>query len=216
MAQGVAPVFVLGYDAVQKELALKPEQTAKVNALVAEAREEWSQQMQAAGGGSRGQRNLSSEDRQNRYTEMRSKFAGISKNVNEKFRSKLAGILDTHQQTRLREIAIQVAGTRAFQDAEVARDLGLTKAQQDQLATVRHAYSEKFAQLRSEGGQRNSGERMTKMHELRQEELAKSTDVLTKTQQEKFATLKGKPFDVAQLHQTRGRHGAHTQGAKSA
>jgi hypothetical protein len=211
-------LFVLGHEAVQKELALRPEQTEKVKELVAEVHAEWSQQMQAAGGGHRGERNPSGEDRQKQFGEMRSKRADFAKNVNEKFRSKLAEILDAPQQARLREIAIQVAGTHAFQDATVAGELGLTKAQQDQLAAVHQEYAEKFGEMRTDGGKgrRNSGEGLSKMHDLRQEELAKSISVLSQAQQEKFATMKGKPFDLAQLHQARSRHHARTNGNKSA
>jgi hypothetical protein len=216
MSHGVAPLFVLGHDAVQKELALNPEQADKVKQLVAEVHEEWSQQMQAAGGTSRGDRDQSKEDRQTHFAEMRTKMADISKSVNEKFGSRIAAILDQPQQARLREIAIQVAGTQAFEDADVARDLGLTKEQHEQLAAVHHEYTEKFAQLRSESGERHSKDGFAKLHELRQEELAKSVSVLTQPQQEKFATMKGKPFDLAQLHQTRRHHGDHTRGAKSA
>jgi hypothetical protein len=216
MSHGVAPLFVLGHEAVQKELALTPEQTDKVKQLVADVHEEWSQQVQAAGGGSRGNRDQSREDRQKRFTEMRSKYAAITKNVNDKYRGRLAEILDKPQQTRLRGIAIQVAGIQAFNDADVARDLGLTKTQHDQIAAVHQEYADKFAQLRSEGRQRQSGEGLTKMHELRQEELAKSTNVLTPPQQEAFATMKGKPFDFAQLHETHRHHGDHTKSGRSA
>ena len=41
MAPGVAPVFVIGHEAVQKELGLKPDQVDRIKALVAEFREEW-------------------------------------------------------------------------------------------------------------------------------------------------------------------------------
>lgn len=215
MGQGVAPVFVIGYEAVQKELGLKQEQIAKVKELVAEVHEEWTQQIQAAGLDSRGQQDLSREDRQKRMAEMQPKWAVISKNVNDKFRTKLAEILDKPQQVRLHQIAIQVAGSQAFQDADVAQDLGLTKGQQDQLVAVGREYSGKIAQLRSQRGHGDPVASFAKMNELRQEQLAKSTEVLTKAQQEKFAKMTGKPFDVAQIHQLRGRRGAKTKGVTS-
>jgi len=37
------------------------------------------------------------------------------------------------------------------------------------------------------------------MHELNEEQLAKSTELLTKEQQAQFATMKGKPFDLKVL-----------------
>jgi hypothetical protein len=216
MGQGVAPLFVVGHDAVQRELGLTQEQVAKVKDLVAEVHEEWTQQIQAAGVGFRGQQKLSREERQKRITEMRSKQAEIASNVNAKFHSKLAEILDKPQQSRLSEIAIQVAASRAFQDAEVVQKLGLTKAEQDQLAAVHIAYSGKMAELRSQRGHGDRAASFAKMNELRQEELAKSTEVLTKSQQETFATLKGKPFDVAQIHHSHRRHSDKSKGDKSA
>jgi hypothetical protein len=214
MTHGVAPLLVLGHEAVQKDLALRPEQAEKVQELVAQVHAEWKAQMQAARGGDQGSAN-SSDDRRQRFGEMRSKRAEIFNNVNEKFRGKVAELLDPAQQTRLRQIAIQVAGTSAFHDAGVARELGLTAAQQEQLTAVHHEYAEKFAELRHEGRGQNGGESFSKMRELRQEELAKATGVLNPEQQARFATMKGKPFDLAQLHRSHGRHHAHTNNGES-
>ncbi len=226
MSQGVSTLSLLGHEAVQKELALRPEQTEKVQNLLAEVRAEWKQQMQAARGTARGDQNSSGEERPHRSGEMRSKFAEISKNVNEKFRAKLAEVLDAPQQARLHEIAIQVAGTHAFQDADVIRGLGLTKEQQEQLAAVRHEFAAKFGEMRQEGrqngarqngeGGRQNGEGFAKMHERRQEELAKSISVLTPEQQARFATMKGKPFDLAQLHQAHHRNHSRSNRETSA
>jgi hypothetical protein len=215
VGQGVAPVFVIGYEAVQKELRLKPDQVDRVKELVAEVREEWTQQLQTAGLDSSGQKNSSREDRQKWMAETQPKRALMSKSVNDKFRAKLAEILDKPQQVRLHQIAIQVAGSQAFQDAQVAQDLGLTKVQQDQIVALGKEYSEKLSQLRSQGGRRDAAERSGNSNELRQEQLAKSTEVLTKDQQEKFADMKGKAFDIAQLQMFGGRHGAKTKGVKS-
>jgi hypothetical protein len=207
MAHGVAPLAVLRDEAVQHELALSPEQTDRVHELLAQVHEEWSRQIQAAGGGWRGERNQSGEDRQQHFAESPSKFAEISRNVNQQFRGKLAGILNPAQQTRLREIAIQAAGTHAFQDAEVARQLGLTPAQEEQLAAVHREYAEKFGELRSEGGERHSRDQFSKMHELRQEELAQSVGVLTPAQQQAFAAMTGRPFTSGHHHRGHDRNG---------
>lgn len=221
----VSTLFVLGNEAVQKELALRPEQAEKVKDLLAEVHAEWKQQMQAARGAARGEENSPNAERSHRSGEMRSKFAEISKNVNEKFRAQVAEILDGPQQTRLREVTLQIAGTHAFQDADVVRALGLTSQQQEQLAAVRHEYAEKFAEAWQAGRQngnrenaegRQNGERSGKMHELRREELAKSISVLTPEQQAKFATMKGKPFDLAQLHQAHHRHHGRGNSDRSA
>jgi hypothetical protein len=207
MAHGVNPLAVLRSDAVQQELALNPEQTNRVQELLSQVHEEFSRQIQAAGGGLRGDRKQSSEDRQQHSAETRSKFAEISRRVNEEFRGKLASILNPAQQTRLREIAIQAAGTHAFQDTEVARQLGLTPAQQEQLAAVHREYAEKFGQLRSEGGERHSRDQFAKMHELRQQELSQSIGVLTPAQQQTFAAMTGKPFNFGHHHRGHDRNG---------
>jgi hypothetical protein len=215
MAHGVAPLSVLGHEAVQQELALSPEQTDKVHELLAQVHEEWSRQMEAAGGG-RGERNQSGEDRQQHFAESRSKFAEISRNVNEQFRGKLAGILNPAQQTRLHEIAIQAAGTHAFQDGEVARQLGLTPDQREHLVAVEREYAQKFAELRAEGSERHSRDQFSKMHELRQQELAQSIGVLTPTQQQTFAAMTGKPFTFGQHHRGHERNGNGRNGGPSA
>ena len=44
------------------------------------------------------------------------------------------------------------------------------------------------------------------MNELRREQLASSTEVLTKAQQDKFAKMNGKAFDLTQIYQLHGRH----------
>ena len=121
--------------------------------LVAEVHEEWTQRIQSAGLDSSGRRNASREDRQQQMAKMQSKRAEISKNVNDKYRTKLAEILDKPQQIRLNQIAIQVAGSQAFQDAGVVQDLGLTKVQQEQLAAVGREYSDKLGAIRSQRGQ---------------------------------------------------------------
>jgi hypothetical protein len=215
MAHGVNSLGVLHDEAVQQELALSPEQTDKVHELLDQVHEEWSRQMQAAGGG-RGERSQSGEDRPRHFAESRSKFGEISRNVNEQFRGKLASILNPAQQTRLHEIAIQAAGTHAFQDAEVARQLGLTPDQQEHLTAVERELSQKFAELRSEGGERHSRDQFSKVHELRQQELTQSIGVLTPTQQQTFAAMTGKPFTFGHHHRDHARNGNGRNGGPSA
>ena len=215
MAHGVNALGVLHDEAVQQELALSPEQTDKVQDLLAQVHEEWSRQMEAAGGG-RGERSQSGEDRHQHFAESRSKFAEISRNVNEQFRGKLASILNPAQQTRLHEIAIQAAGTHAFQDAEVVRQLGLTPDQQEHLTAVEREFAQKFAELRAEGGERHSRDQFSKMHELRQEELAQSVGVLTPTQLQTFAAMTGRPFTFGHHHRGHARNGNSRNGGPSA
>ena len=52
---------------------------------------------------------------------------------------------------------------------------------------------------------------MTKIRELTEQSLTKATDVLDAEQKEKFAALKGKPFDLSQLRGRGGRRGNNDQ-----
>ena len=57
----------------------------------------------------------------------------------------------------------------------------------------------------------NNQEAMTKIRELTEQSLTKATDVLDAEQKEKFAALKGKPFDLSQLRGRGGRRGNNDQ-----
>ncbi len=198
MGQGVSPLAIVANPAVQKDLGLKEDQAAKVKDISQDYLEDLQQQREGAGLTGAPSGDASAEEREKREAQM----ATIQKNVKDKFMPKLNEILDKTQQTRLHEIALQVAGPQAFQDADVAKALDLTKEQQDKIKKLgddmRHKMREAFA----------SGDRSTmraKMTEMREELTAKSTEVLTKDQQAKFTEMKGKLFDVKQLQQGRGR-----------
>jgi type II secretory pathway component PulK len=185
--------------AVQKELALNEEKAAKVKDLLADYTEELQQQIQGAGIGGRGAGDLSAEERQKRMAQM----TEITKNVNDKFMPKLNELLDKTQQTRLHEIWLQAAGPSALQDADVAKALAITKDQQDNIKKLTTDFGHKMREAFTAGGDRS--EIQAKVAELREEQTAKTAEVLTKDQQAKFTEMKGKPFDVKQLNQGGGR-----------
>jgi hypothetical protein len=195
--QGVDDITVAHNAAVEKEVNIKPEQKEKIDDLAKDVQEEVGQAMQSAGIDFAAMRDLSPEERQKKMAEIGVKMAEVRKTVLDKFGPKLAEILDKDQQKRVHEIAIQAAGARALLDAGVQKDLAITADQKDKLASIGKDFAKQLA-----GVPRN--ERMTKMQELNEEQLAKSTEVLTKDQQEKFASLKGKPFDVKLLRPTGG------------
>jgi len=200
--QGVSPVTVVEHKAVQKELGLSEDKAEKVKDIVNDVREELTQQVEGAGIDFRGLRDLSGAERTKRMAEIQTKMAEISKNINDKFLPKLAEILDKTQMTRLHEIAVQVAGPEALRDAGVAGALSLTKEQQDKIAAINKDFAAKRMQIPRTG---EPSERMAKINELREEQTAKTAEVLTKDQQAKFTEMKGKPFDVKQLMQGGGR-----------
>jgi hypothetical protein len=193
--QGVNDIFVAGQDAAQKEVGIKPDQKEKLHDLSQDVREEVMQAIQASGvsfPGGPGAADLSPEERQKKMAEFTTKMAEVSKTVNEKFAPKLAEILDKTQAKRIHELAIQLAGAQALLDAGVQKDLNVTADQKEKLASINKDFQKQLAEV-------PRAERQTKMHELNEEQLAKSTEVLTKDQQTQFASLKGKAFDTKLL-----------------
>jgi Spy/CpxP family protein refolding chaperone len=201
--QGVNDLAIAGNEAVKKELNLKPEQADKLKDLTEDVGEELRSQMGAAGFTGGGGQDLSPEERAKRASEMQAKMTEIRKGINEKFMPKLAEILDKGQLKRVHEIAIQSAGPHALLDATVQKDLGLTAEQKDKLTAINKDFAKTLAEV-------PRAERMAKMHELNEEQLAKSTEVLTKDQQTQFASLKGKPFDLKALRPAGGGRRART------
>ncbi len=205
--QGVNDIFVAGQEAAQKEVGIKPDQKEKLHDLSQDVREEVGQALQASGVSFSGLQDLSPEERQKKMAELGAKMAEVSKTVNEKFAPKLAEILDKTQAKRIHELAIQLAGAQALLDAGVQKDLNVTADQKEKLTSINKDFQKQLAEV-------PRAERQTKMHELNEEQLAKSTEVLTKDQQAQFASLKGKAFDTKLLRpQGRGRQFRGNAGA---
>ncbi len=197
MQQGINPLTVAGFEPVQKELGLNADQADKVKDVIDGYREEMGQEIQGAGIDFQALRDAPAAEREKTMAQI----AEISKKVSDKFLPKLNEILDKTQKTRLHEIAIQVAGAGALQDAGVVKKLGLTQQQQDKLASIRKDFAARQREIFAAGG--DQAERFAKMRGLREEQTTKATEVLTTDQKEQFTKMKGKTFDVAQLRQRR-------------
>lgn len=186
-------VTLAGIEAVQKELALTDDQIAKVKTLGEEARAE----LRPSGDGFAGLRDLPEDERRAKMTELMAKQAEASKAVAEKYKPKLAAVLDAKQVERLDQIAIQAAGPQAYTDPAVVKALMLTQDQQDKIAAINKEYGEKTRELFGGGsGGGGNGEKMRELGQTRDKDIAA---VLTADQTAAFAKLKGKDFDVAQL-----------------
>ena len=202
-------MLVAYYESVQKELALKDDQIAKIKALGEESRKE----MQPLFGGGVGERRKDESDaeREKRTEEMRAKFAAATKKVNETILPKLNETLDHMQRERLQQIRLQDWGSQALLDPDVAKSLNLSKDDTDKLAAISKEFREKLSALsqRSGGGgdRGDFQERFAKMVELNESRDKQLTEVLTAEQREQWEKLKGKPFDVAQLRGGFGRPG---------
>jgi Spy/CpxP family protein refolding chaperone len=144
--------------------------------------------------------NLTDEERQAQAEQRRKEAAERAQQEKEK----LADVLLPHQMKRLNEIYIQALGSGALQDAEVAKELGISDEQKKQIEDVRTANSEsmreQFQQLFQGGGAGGAAgdrEQVTaKLAELRKTNDEKVLAVLTAAQKQKFEQLKGKPFEI--------------------
>jgi hypothetical protein len=195
--QGVDDLTIAGYAAVQKEVGVKPEQNEKIKDLVADVREEVMSAMASAGISREGLQDLSPEERSKKMAEIQTKMAEVHKSINEKFLPKLAETLDKGQLKRVHEIAIQAAGAQALLDAGVQKELAVTAEQKTKLDSLHKELAKAMESV-------PRAERMAKMAEMREEQLAKATEVLTKDQQTQFASMKGKPFDLKLLRPAGG------------
>lgn len=202
-----------GNEAVQKELGLTDDQIAKVKTLNDSAREE----LRGGNDGFAGLRDLPEDERRAKMTEMMAKQAEASKKVAEKYKPKLAEVLDAKQVTRLDQIALQAAGAQAYADPEVAKTLKLTKDQQDKLASITKEAGEKTRELFGQGGGGGAGGGGGNMEKVREINAARDKDlaaVLTADQATQFASMKGKEFDVAALRRGPGGPGGGGQGGQ--
>jgi hypothetical protein len=185
----VSPMYCIQNPGVQKELGLNKAATGKVNRLLTEYR-----------------------DRARKQRESTSDRGALRKKLDAEYGRKLNAILDKAQWTRLREIAIQVAGVDALQDPTVIEQLDLTKDQQDKIAGIIETLAELDPAIvdgadevvdstitsilsaghLGHGAHADAGPAAYLEH--RREQLDKVAAVLTKHQQEKFENMKGKPF----------------------
>lgn len=191
-------------DAVQKDLAVDADTTAKLKKVADDANAD----VRAASvrGGRDVFDGLSDEERRAKFAEIQKKNEEAQAKAVAKFEPQLKEVLTEAQFTRLKQIYWQSSLSAALADPEVINGIALTKEQQDKIAAVGKEYAEKRTALmppRGAGGGGAGGgnfqETFAKMQELAKERETKTTDVLSAEQKEKFATLKGKEFDVSKL-----------------
>jgi Spy/CpxP family protein refolding chaperone len=166
---GGGSLFLLGQEKVQKELKLSDEQIKKIKELSDKQREAL--------------QGVAREERMAKRQELTK--------ANEKA---IAKILDEKQQKRVKQISLQVQGTRALSNEEVAKELKLSDKQKDQLKEIQDKSREEMRGLFGGGGDRE--EAMKKMEKIRTETNEKSMGVLTADQKAKFKAMQGEPFKL--------------------
>jgi hypothetical protein len=196
--------MIAGNEAVQKELGLSTEDTEKLKKVTEE--------FNSALGERPNFRDLSQEER----GKAMEKMAESSKAATEKLLPKLKETLKPDQFTRLQQINWQAMGTGAYADPELVKALPISSDQQEKIKTLNSEYDAKQREMFTAafgGGGGGGGDMREKFQELTKERESKVNTVLTKEQLDKFASLKGKEFDVAQLRpQGRGPGGGGGAG----
>jgi Spy/CpxP family protein refolding chaperone len=171
-------LFLLNNPQVQQELKLTEEQRDKVSALGEQLREKFRGLGQEL-------RGLSPEEREKRVQA-----------VNEEVEKELAKVLKKEQLQRLKQIALQVEGLAALARPEIAKQVGLTEGQQQQIREILREANEKRRALFQQGPPADRQAMFREMQKIREwvdEQIGK---LLTEQQKKKWQELIGEPFKL--------------------
>lgn len=187
--------MLLRNETVQKELELVDDQKNSLKELMEKTMTKMREQFE-------GMRDLSREEREAKFAELRPKLEAQA----EETKKAIEGILLPHQVERLKQIVIQVQGTRALGDAEVQKSLDISDEQKEKIKSVQEATGEKMRELFSSGNREGMRE---KSEAIRKEANDQLLGVLTDKQKETFEKLKGEKIelDMASLFQRPGGRG---------
>lgn len=185
---------LVNIEAVQKEIEVLDDQLAAVKKA--------GEELRAAREAQRGQgerpdyRNMSEQEREKAFAEMRQRREKETATAN----AKLGEILLPHQIKRLQEISLQLRGTAALNDPKVAAELKITDEQKKKLEEVNNANMESFRTL-FQGGNRDRSDQdreqmRTKMQDMRKQAEGKVLAVLTADQKAQFEKMKGEAFQM--------------------
>jgi hypothetical protein len=130
----------------------------------------------------------------------------MEEKVHEIYKEELEGptkeldkILKPEQQTRLKQIARQQGGPRAYLKTENAKDLALTDDQKTKLREIVTELDKDVGELARGGGFGKGGfsaETREKIEALNKEATEKAANVLTADQKTKWKELTGEPYTV--------------------
>lgn len=184
--------MLLQAEEVQSELKLDDAQKEELQSLASDMREEIGGEMSEM---FQGMRDLSEEERQEKFAEIRTRMGEIQKDIE----GRVQGVLKPEQFDRLKQLELQQrmrqggggAGA-ALLDGELAEKLGITDEQKEQMRT-------KAEEARAE---------MTeKMNAARKEAEEKVLAVLTPAQREQLTAMMGTDFALPEPQFGRGGPG---------
>ncbi len=189
---GLAPLLV---ETVQKDLQLTSEQIDKLKDLAKTVREAGREQRTKF-------RDLSPEERQAKWRELRSTLQGRA----EELKKKIEAILTTKQLERLKEIRLQVAGPAAFANPDLRKALNLTDEQKDKIKKIQADLAKQRRDLMPAAGNLRNlkpEERRAKWTELaekaqkpRQKAIEDILAVLTPEQKTEYQKRLGKKLEL--------------------
>ncbi len=181
---GQSQLQLLSRNDVKKDLKLNDEQSSKIQALQDEQRAQMQQMMEEMRNG--GQR----PDQET----MRKMFEESTKKQNEA----IAKILTPAQIARLKQIRVQLSGSRIIMDAEIQKELGITADQKTKIEGLQAKQRDANAAIMEKvQNQELSREEATaareKNNKILEEEIAK---VLTDAQKAKLKEMAGPKFEA--------------------
>jgi hypothetical protein len=172
---------LLANESVQKELKLDDKQVEKAKDLDEKSMEEMRGKMQDL-------QDLEPQER-------RSKMQEINREINASAMKSAGEFLKPEQIARLKQIAHQVRGAQAFADLEVAKKLGITDSQKNDIQEIQRESMQEMRSIFQEN-QDDPEARMKKMNELRKQTLSKVEGKLNDEQRKTWKELLGAPFEI--------------------
>lgn len=124
------------------------------------------------------------------------KLMAIRTEVSENAEKELKDVLKPDQIKRIKQIEFQMMGTRALQNEDVQKELGITDEQKEKFTKIGEESREAFRDVFS-GGRPDR----EKMQEMMAKQGEKYQEVLTSSQKTKWKEMTGEAFDVSKLQQ---------------
>jgi len=167
---------------VRKELNLTEEQNKEIDQALQQA---------TPGGGFAGFQDLSQEEREKRMEEMRKRMDEATAAVKK--------VLTPEQTKRLDQLSLQLQGPAALSRPEVAKQVGLSKEQQDKISKIEEGTRPQGGRNFREMSDEERQKAFTEMRERQEKAQTEILAVLTSEQKTKWSEMKGKEFTFPQF-----------------
>jgi hypothetical protein len=177
---GGNPKLLLLNKSVQDELKLSDDQKADLQKVQEKQMAAMQKARESAGG-----------DREKMREAMQAAAEEAGKEID-----KASSSLKPEQTKRLKQIQLQVAGLRAFTEADVQKELKLTDKQTAEIKDINENLTKDMRDMFSGGAGGDRAKMMEKMQELRKEALDKAAGLLTDEQKATWKTMVGEKFEL--------------------